>query len=140
MNFHEEILANGYGCELKIQFNRLITPSEFYSIVHEIIENIAKELINNKAKIGHIKLYVKTSSGYLSADTIDLKYGININSSISNSENSFIFIINIIAIKIDKNNIAKITNETLDKISQKYNFSKILIKNNFTYEYNFYNE
>ena len=131
MNSHEEILANGYGCKLKIQFNKLITPNEFSNTIYEIIENIAKELINNKAKIGHIKLYVKTSSGYLNADTIDLKYGININSSISNSENLFDFTINIIAIKIDKDNIAKITNEVMNRISQKYNFSKILIKDNF---------
>lgn len=112
---HEEENISGYGCALKLK-----GFTEIKSFAIELIKTIADELIKKGAKgIGHIKLHIKGKNGQLKADTIGLKYGVNIEGLISSSE-EYVITINAISLGLEKENVKDIVRESIVKLLKKY--------------------
>ncbi len=128
---HEEenLKIGGYGGEFQIQFKRAVEPSEIKLITVEMIEAITDGLMRKGAKgIGHIKAYIRGTNGYLRTDSLGSRYGIHIDGSLSKPEDSVRLVINTIALGIKKEEVARVTKESIRSLAQKYDFSTTPLK------------
>ncbi|MEM1985092.1 MAG: hypothetical protein QXW76_07500 [Candidatus Korarchaeum sp.] len=112
---------------LKISSREFVFPEKFNEIVHEMVKEIADECIRRGAKaIGHIKLYLKTESGYVRADTVGIKYGVNVESNIKKPEREALLMINSIVIGLNEEELSEVTIDTVRKVLQSNKFFHII--------------
>ncbi|MFX1519214.1 MAG: hypothetical protein ACFFCD_04775 [Promethearchaeota archaeon] len=82
-----EYSADKFGrCSVKIRVSSVNPANEedFRKILHHIIYELGKDCLENEGTvIGHIKAYLKTSSGFLKASLVSLKSSVVIEGKIT---------------------------------------------------------
>ncbi|MCS7102967.1 MAG: hypothetical protein NZ992_03695 [Candidatus Korarchaeum sp.] len=92
--------------------------------MHEIVRRIAEECIRRGARsIGHIKTYLRTESGYVRADTIGVKYGVNVENNIKKPEREASLTINSIVIGLNEREVTGITLNITKEVLKSTGFS-----------------
>lgn len=122
---HEDKTINigGYGAAFKISSIRAVDPATLRSVTGQIIQEIAEVCILKGAKaIGHVKLYLKTQSGYLQADTVGMKYGVHIEGDMAKPERRADLVVNSIIIGLGKNEVASATLNSIRKVMERHGF------------------
>jgi hypothetical protein len=92
----------------KISSNTPISPGRIVEIAREIVKNVARKCTEEGAKaISHVKLYLKSMSGYLRVDTVGLEYGVDVEGNLSNSEREITLVMNSVIIGLEEDKMAK---------------------------------
>jgi len=94
------------------------------SITGDLVREIAEACIRSGAKaIGHVKLYLKTHSGYIQADTVGIKYGVRVEGNITRPESTANLVVNSIIIGLGKTEVASATLNSIGEVMERYGFS-----------------
>jgi hypothetical protein len=126
---HETINIGGYGAAFRISSIKTVDPETFKSTVEQLVKEIAEACMRRGAKaIGHIKLYLKTQSGYLQADTVGMKYGVHIKSGIARPERIADLVVNSIIIGLGKKEVASATLNSVREVMKRHGFSIIQVE------------
>jgi len=119
----EPLKISGFGSKFKLHFARPLNQEEIETLSVDLIKTIEDRLIKSRSKgIGHIKLYIKGTSGHLLSDTLGSKYGVHIERSLSDPEQSVQMTVNTIALGIGRDDIIRITRESIESTSKRYGF------------------
>ena len=125
----EDLSISGYGSTFVLKLGKTFSPEEIKVLAAALIKSIEDALMRRGAKgIGHIKLHMKGRSGYLRADTIGSKYGIHVEGTISEPEESLQMTINTIAIRASKEDVFRATGEGLEGVAKGYSFVVVELK------------
>jgi|GEM_PF-587363 hypothetical protein len=119
-----KIKVEGYGVILRLTGKKAADVERLKAMLKEIVTEIARDCIEGGAMaIGHVKSHLKTPSGYVKADIVQLKQGAYAEGNVGKSERSGTLIINSIVLGLDKDRIAETTLEGTQKVLKKYSFS-----------------
>jgi hypothetical protein len=119
-----KIKVEGYGVVLRLTGKKAVNAERLKVMLREIVTEIAQDCMKKGAMaIGHIKSHLKTPSGFVKADIVQLKQGAYAQGDVENSERSGTLIINSIVLGLDKDRIAETTLEATRRVLEKYGFS-----------------
>jgi hypothetical protein len=119
----------GYGIAFKLTSSKAIPPAEATEMARVAMKELAEEAIRRGAiMIGHIKCILKASGGYVKADTIGAKYGVYVESKLTEPVRDGILVVNSIIVGLGKDENVELTRNLTKKVAERYGFNVAILE------------
>jgi hypothetical protein len=124
-----------YAVTFDLFQSKPVSPEELGRMSRDLMLRIADNCVEKGAKyIGHIKSYLKAEEGEIKADTIGVKHGANVESTICKHVKEARLVVNSIVQGIDKSKVQKATLEAIYEIVRAYGFNINVDKEHLYYD------
>jgi predicted metal-dependent phosphotriesterase family hydrolase len=119
----------GYGIAFKLSSSKAIAPAEATEMAREAMKELAEEAVRRGAiMIGHIKCILKASGGYVKADTIGAKYGVYVESKLTEPVREGVLVVNSIVVGLSKDENVELTRSLTKKVAERYGFNVTILE------------
>jgi hypothetical protein len=119
----------GYGIAFKLTSPQPVSAEAATEMAQVAMKELAEESVRRGAiMIGHIKCILKSSSGYVKADTIGVKYGVFVDAKLTEPVREGVLVVNSIIVGLDKNTNIELTRSRVRNVAERYGFNVSIIE------------
>lgn len=119
----------GYGIAFRLASVTPVKQEVAAEMAQIAMKELAEESVRRGATmIGHIKCILKTSGGYVMADTIGAKYGVFVNAKLTAPVQEGILVVNSIVVGLDKNTNIELTRNIVKGVAERYGFNVTIME------------
>jgi hypothetical protein len=124
-----------YAVTFDLFQSKPVSPEELGRMSRDLMLRIADNCVEKGAKyIGHIKSYLKAEEEEIKADTIGVKHGAHVESTISKPLKKARLFVSSVVRGIDKSKVQKATLEAIYEIVRAYGFNINVDKEHLYYD------